>query len=317
MAFALADNKTSELAEWDDDILKYQLDWLDKQDFDIGDIGFMDYDLPGESKGTDGLTDPDEVPEVPQNVFGVKRGDVWLLGNHRLMCGDSTSEDDVKNLMDGQKADITFTSPPYNVGRTPNGNEQKYLNDKDNKNIQDYIIFLKSFTELSLNFSDYVFVNIQSLAGNKIALIEFLYLLKENYADTIIWDKMTAEPAIEKNVLNSRFEYIHIFSKKANRKIGAKEFRGTIPNMFQMNSRQEKEYAAVHKATFPTSFAEFFINNFSNINVYEPFCGTGTTIIASEKTGRTCYGMELDEHYCSVIIKRWQDFTGKTAIKEV
>lgn len=115
MAFALADNRTSELAEWDQDILSQQLAQLELNDFDIDVLGFDDFDLPDDRGGTDGLTDPDEVPEVQQNIFGVKRGDVWLLGNHRLMCGDSTSEDDVNKLMDGKVANIMMTDPPYGV----------------------------------------------------------------------------------------------------------------------------------------------------------------------------------------------------------
>lgn len=121
MAFALADNRTSELAEWDQDILSQQLAQLELNDFDIDILGFDDLDLPDDKGGTDELTDPDEVPEVPQNVFGVKRGDVWLLGNHRLMCGDSTSEEDVKKLMDGSRAVFCFTSPPYADMREYNG----------------------------------------------------------------------------------------------------------------------------------------------------------------------------------------------------
>jgi DNA modification methylase len=315
MAFALADNKTSELAEWDDDILKYQLDWLDKQDFDIGDIGFMDYDLPGESKGTDGLTDPDEVPEVPQNVFGVKRGDIWLLGNHRLMCGDSTSEDDVKNLMDGQKADITFTSPPYNVGKSIRGNF--YRNDSDDKD--DYVTFLSNFTNISLEVSKYVFVNIQALSANWLDVFIYQHKFISKLKDVLIWNKKQCHPNIQKGSFNTKFEFIYCFTdERSNGRNFPCSWQGKYPNVIETESNSGNEFSEDHKAGFPVSFPTWFIEkmDFSKL-VYEPFCGTGTTIIASEKTGRTCYGMELDEHYCSVIIKRWQYFTGKTAIKEV
>lgn len=234
---------------------------------------------------------------------------------HYLMCGDSTNIDEVEKLMDGQKADITFTSPPYNVGKTPNGNDQKYLNDSDNKSNDEFKNLLNLFTKNCLNYSDYVFSNIQSLSGNKIALIEHLYDLKDKFADTIIWDKKTAEPAMARRVLNSRFEYIHIFSNEAKRTIGKRDFRGTIANIFELNSRQGKEYANIHKATFPVQLPIYFIENFTESSCIDPFGGTGTTLIACEKTNRKCFMMELDPHYCSVIIERWQLATGKKAVK--
>lgn len=305
-------NADNAIASWAELDLNMAKDFDFSLDFDLDFMGFKDFKIEKENKNTD---KEDEVPEIPQNVFNVQLGDVWQLGNHRVMCGDSTDKETVEKLMNGQKADITFTSPPYNVGKTPNGNDQKYLNDSDNKSSDDYVSFLNDFTFNALEFSDYVFSNIQSLSGNKVALIEHLYALKEKFADTMIWDKMTAEPAMARKVLNSRFEYIHIFSNEAKRSIGKKDFRGSIPNIFSLNSRQGKEFAKVHKATFPVQLPEFFLNNFTETSCLDPFLGTGSTLIACEKTNRICYGMELDPHYVSVIIKRWQDFTGKTATK--
>lgn len=255
--------------------------------------------------------DEDEVPEHVEPI--TKLGDLYQLGNHRLLCGDSTSIDAVEKLMNGEKCEITFTSPPYNVGRTPNGNDQKYLNDSDNKESVEYTQFLKDFTTNCLMHSEFVFSNIQSLSGNKIALIDYLYRMKENYADTIIWDKETAEPAMAKNCMNSQFEYIHVFSQKANRIIGTKEFRGTVSNLYRHNSRKDKDFASIHKATYPVSFVEYFISTFSNESVLDPFGGSGSTLIACEKTGRKCYMMELDPHYIDVIVARWEKFTGKKA----
>ena len=112
------------------------------------------------------------------------------------MCGDSTDVLQVERLMNGKKSDIVFTSPPYNVGKTPNGNEQKYLNDKDDQDQQDYCDFITSFVSIYLEYADYVFENVQSVAGNKVALIDHLYRLKEKFADVMIWDKETSEPAM-------------------------------------------------------------------------------------------------------------------------
>jgi DNA modification methylase len=297
--------------EWDFDLLS---------NFDIEELkdwGFKEIELGlNIDKITEGNTEDDHIPEVKESR--VKLGDVWQLGKHRLMCGDSTKESDVEKLMNGEKAEISFTSPPYNAGQTPTetktNKKSKYINDLDNKSNQEYVNFLQTFTKLSLEYSEYSFVNIQSLAGNKTALIDYLYLTKDIYAETIIWNKQSAQPAMAENVLNSQFEYIHIFSKKANRSIGTKHFRGTLSNLINI-SKQTKNKVKEHNATFSIDFALHFVNNFSNKIVLDLFLGSGTTLIACEKTNRICYGMELDTKYCDVIIERWEQFTGQKAIK--
>jgi DNA modification methylase len=243
-------------------------------------------------------------------------GDLYEIGEHRLLCGDSTDSDQVAKLMNGEKADITFTSPPYNVGKTPNGNDKKYLNDNDNKSISEYVSLLDDFTKTALLFSDFVFSNIQSLSGNKIALIEHLYNLRSVYADVMIWDKKTAEPAMARKVLNSRFEYIYIFSNEAKRSIGKRDFRGTIDNIFELNSRQGKDFAKIHKATFPIQLPEMFIKNFTETSVLDCFCGTGSTMVAAHQLKRKCYGMELDPKYCQVIIDRMYKLDPTLTIKK-
>jgi site-specific DNA-methyltransferase (adenine-specific) len=275
------------------------LDWgMDELDFGID-----------EDEATE--IQEDEAPEVSQSEPISKLGDLWEIGKHRVLCGDCTNILNVEKLMDGQIIDITFTSPPYNVGMTPNGNKQKYLNDEDNKSLSEYLDLIQSATKNSLIASEYVFFNIQSIAGNKIALIEYLYNLREYFADYIIWDKTTAEPAMASNVLNSKFEFIYCFSKKANRSMGVKEFRGTLENIIYINSRQNKECADIHKATFPVDLPVYFINNFSKKSVLDLFLGTGTTLIACEQLNRVCYGLELDERYSDVIVKRWINFMMK------
>ena len=315
-AYVIADNQLALNAGWDIELLKIELEELKLNDFDLALTGFDDDFISGLlHKDTEGLTDEDATPEPPEDPVSVL-GDVWILGNHRVMCGDSTSIDAVEKLMDGQKADIAFTSPPYNVGKTPNGNDKKYLNDSDNKSADEYREFLNSFTNAALTVSDYVFSNIQSLAGNKVALISHVYDMRERYADVIIWDKGSAEPAMARKVLNSRFEYVYIFSNEAKRTIGKRDFRGTLSNIISINSRQDKEFSKVHKATYPVEFASHFIEHFTESTVLDQFGGTGTTLIASEKLGRSCFMMELDPKYVDVIIKRWQDFTGQEAVHE-
>ena len=253
--------------------------------------------------------------EIKTNIV---LGDLFEIGEHRLLCGDSTDSDSVAKLMNGEKAEISFTSPPYNAGTTPTeikmGKTSKYANDSDNKTETEYLKLLIDFTNNTLLFSDYSFVNIQSLSGNRTALIDFLYNMKEYYADTLIWQKQNAQPAMAENVLNSQFEYIHVFSHKANRAIGTKRSRGTLSNVLDI-SKQNKNGVKEHNATFPIDFAAHFVQNFCENSVLDLFLGSGTTMVASHQLKRKCYGMELDPKYCQVIIDRMRKLEPTIKIK--
>lgn len=278
-------------------------------------IDFTDQsEEPAETEGDD------EAPEVDEKSEPVsKRGEMYELGNSILMCGDSTNAEDVARLMGGDKADITFTSPPYNAGCTPTETKMnktsKYEGENtDNKSETEYAKFLNDYLSLSLEYSQYSFMNIQSLSNNKIAIIDTLYENKEKFADVLIWDKLNGQPAMANNVLNSVFEFIYVFSKKGNRAIGTKKYRGTIDNILHISKQNKNEFAKEHNATFPVEFAEFFVKNFSEKMVYEPFGGSGTTLIACEKNNRACRCMELSERYCDVIRRRytkWAKENGK------
>ena len=225
----------------------------------------------------------------------------------------------IEKLMNGNKADIAFSSPPYNAGTTATetamGKTTKYNGNDDNKSEYEYIEFLNAYIERAIEHSEYVFMNAQSIANNKIALIDVLYNNKELYADTIIWDKIHGQPAMAENVMNSVFEYVHIFSKKANRAVGTIQFRGTIDNILHLQSQRKNEYSDIHNATFSVEFASHFIINFAKESVLDQFGGTGTTLIACEQLDRICYMMELDEKYVDVIIDRWEKYTGRKAVK--
>jgi len=305
----------SAMAGQDDELLKGLIAELPT--LNLGDVGADVAALAGLMMETETAADPgaqvDRAAEL-QERWQTARGDVWLIesksgkGVHRLMCGDSARAEDVEKLLGGQMVDICFTSPPYNVAANSNlPDKDKYLTNTDDLSSDDYLSFLVSFITIALKFSEYVFVNIQSVSGNKTALIELLYALKKVYAETIIWDKCSSEPAMASNVLNSRYEYIHVFSKKANRAIGKKVFRGTLENLISIPSRQGNEFSGVHKATYPAEFAQFFVSNFSMASVFDPFLGSGTTMIAAEQTGRVCYGMEIAPEYVAVALQRCAD----------
>jgi DNA modification methylase len=300
----------------DDDFDALANEWdateLEEWGFEFPDLG-EDF----EPEILEAQEDDYEMPEQMQ--VDVVLGDLIEIGEHRLLCGDSTDSDQVKKLMNGQKADISFTSPPYNTKENAKlsphqSNGTKYNSYSDDLEDDEYLKLLTDFTNNSLLFSDYSFVNIQSLSGNKTALIDFLYNMKTVYADTIIWQKQNAQPAMAENVLNSQFEYIHIFSHKANRAIGVKKFRGTLSNVLEI-SKQTKNEIKEHNATFPIDLASYFVSNFSEKSVIDLFLGSGTTMVASHQLKRKCYGMELDPKYCQVIIDRMRKLDPTLIIK--
>lgn len=303
---ALADNATASVdLDWDDELISEE---ADKWGFDAS-----------EWLGNDWKDEPEEVvedeaPEVDESEPPKSElGKVYQLGSHRLMCGDSTDAGSVAILMNGERADIAFTSPPYNAGRTATetatGKTSKYENDDDNKSQEEYRLFLDKYLSICLDNAEFTFMNIQSLSNNKKALIGVLYDNMDCFADTIIWDKINAQPAMAHNVLNSRFEYIHCFSNTGTRAIGCVDFRGTLDNVIALPPQRNNDFAEVHNATFSLDFAEWFVKNFSQDSVLDSFGGTGSTLIVCEQLGRKCYMMELDPKYCDVIRKRYWKFT--------
>ena len=324
-ALNIALNKIS--GEWDNDKLNELFQDLKLNDFDLDLTGFdnieleeLNFEVTDEDILNDTLdvVDDEYVPEDDLTVT-VERGDLYRLGNHYLMCGDSTNSDDVDKLMQGHKADISFTSPPYNAGTTPTeahmGISSKYKHDDDNKTTEEYTKFLNDYLANAIKHSKYTFMNIQSLSNNKVSLIETLHDNKEYFADTIIWDKMAGQPAMAKNVLNSVFEYIHIFSERATRTIGTIEFRGTLENIVHIPLQRSNEYCKIHNATFSIDFVSYFVKHFAKDSVLDLFGGTGTTLIACEQLGRVCYMMEYDPYYCQVVLDRFRRFTGCDAVK--
>ena len=271
-------------------------------------------------KNPDTDVDEDEVPEkAPAHS---KLGNIYELGDHRLMCGDSTDIGSVEKLMNGEKAEICFTSPPYNLGENSklrgyngDGEDTVYNEKSDHKSQDEYLQFMVDWTEISLKFCKNVFCNVQLLAGNKIAIPRYWMAFHDRMIDIMVWDKEHAQPAAAPRVLNSVFEFIFIFSKDKNPKRTintGKTFRGDISNIFRLNPVRggKDEFTKNHGAIFPVAFAQHFIENFSSESIYEPFGGSGTTMIACEKTNRKCFMMEIDPHYCDVIVARWEKYTG-------
>jgi len=295
-ALVIADNKLALNAGWDDEALRVELEDLAG---DFGELmGFTDDELAELLKGeevTEGLTDEDAVPEAPEEPVTVE-GDVWLLGRHRLMCGDSTSIDAVERLMDGRKADMVFTDPPYNVAF--NGRSGKHDVIKgDQQSSEDFDAFIGEVC------------NVIAAVDPKVYYIwcnwKFYGALQGRlpYKACIVWAK---------NVfgMGQGYRHQHEFCL----------FNGNIDEEIKNESdlwQVKKDTSYVHPTQKPVQLSvRAFGNHVKLLNILDLFGGSGSTLIGAEQTGRNAYVMELDPKYCDVIIKRWQDFTGEKAIHE-
>ena len=324
--YTLADNRLAEMSEWDPEML--QIEWDELRGMGLGDdldmIGFTDADLQvllpeALMEATGGLTDEDAVPDAPAVPVTVL-GDVWLLGRHRLMCGDSTSIDAVERLMDGRKADMCFTSPPYNAdtkarqGDIFNGKKSvKLYSDgyADKMPSSEYVDFASSVLEICFSVTDgFIFWNVSYNAKSRFEYIQQINGRLSYLVEQICWKKSSTVPF--KGSLMRDWEPIFVFSTN-KQPISVK---AVTSNFWQISNTGAQ--TANHKACFPVELPEKGIDIVS-LNtglVFDPFGGSGSTLIACEKTARDCRMMELDPKYCDVIIKRWQEYTGRDAVLE-
>ena len=308
-ALMILDNKLNE-SKWDKQNTMTLLG-------EIGDFSFEPFNIDLDKFKSNSDLQEGEIPPKREST-DIKLGDVFHVGRHILICGDSTKE--IPQL---KKSNITVTSPPYNKGSNKLGGnkhrvESKYVNSDDE--IKNYLELLIGFTRESLLKSEYLFINMQMLAKNKVNLLEWLYEFRHNIVDVIIWSKHNGNPAFAENVLNSNFEFVWILKNESNPNRAVScgpTFRGTLSNVYEAGSNSNNEFSEIHAATFPIHLPAHFIQNFTKENdiVYDPFIGTGTTLIACEQTNRICYGVEIDPIYCQLVIDRWEKFTGKKAKK--
>jgi hypothetical protein len=257
----------------------------------------------------------------------VRSGDLWRLGRHRLLCGDATDPAQVARLFRGGRASLAVTSPPYNLGhgiaahsrkggwRAPAAS--KYAARPDRLPEAAYADLLVRATENALAVSDALVVNLQQVAGNKVALMEYLHRMRHHLADTAVWDKGSVAPALARNVMSSRFEFLFFFAPghRPTRAIPTAAFRGTVPNVYRGPIQRRNAYSGVHAATFPLHLPSWLIRTFDATGgtVFDPFLGTGTTLMAADDLGRACYGIEIEPSYCDIALSRWEQASGGTA----
>ena len=320
-AYVIADNKLALNAGWDDELLALELTQLDEMDFDLSLTGFNEdelSDLIGLNV-TEGLTDEDAVPDVPDEPI-TKRGDVWVLGSHKVMCGDSTLIDDVEKLLNGKTIDLIFTDPPYGVSYA---DKNKFLNNADKGNrIQDAIIndhmtieetgklWADTFSLWSQYQSEYSSYYISSPQGGDLFLMMMMMMNENNMPlkHTIIWNKNNH--VLGRCDYNYKHEPILYGWTKVHKFYGKGEFNKSVWDIAKPLKND------LHPTMKPVQLVDNCILNSSSSNqiVADMFLGSGTTVISAEKNNRVCYGMELSEKYCDVIIKRWEEYTGNTAV---
>jgi len=300
--------------EWDWDILANEWDTEKLTDWGL--------DLPLDVSVQELEAEEDDY-EIPNEIeTDIVLGDLFEIGEHRLLCGDSTDSDQVAKLMNGQKADIAFTSPPYNAAKNSHlngrvkGFDNKYQDNSDEMDDDNYLEFLYDFTNNTLINADYSFVNIQMLAQNKMVLIDYQYRLKEQLKDVLIWNKSQCPPNIVKGAFNTKWEYVFCFSYNNKTRGFPCSWQGKYPNVIETVNASQNEFASVHKATFPMAFPEWVISKMDFAkSVLDMFMGSGTTMVAAHQLKRKCYGMELDPKYCQVIIDRMKKLDPSLEIK--
>ena len=309
-AYVIADNQLAMNAGWDTTLLSLELADLKEQGFEMDVLGFDPKELDKllEPEQVDGLTDEDAVPEAPVEPK-TKLGDVYQLGNHRLMCGDSTSIDAVEKLMDGQKADMVFTDPPYGMFLDTNY-DSMFAADKSHRKTG------KRFDEVVGDHEDFAPELISTIFAAFHDTDEIFIWGADYFSELlpdrkngswIVWDKRTNENMDK--VSGNTFELC--WSKQKHKRLIARILWSGHHGM-----QKDDTKTRVHPTQKPVELVSWFFENWGKncIVVADLFGGSGSTLIACEKTNRHAMLMELDPKYCDVIVKRWEDFTGKKAV---
>jgi len=302
--------------EWDWELLANEWDYEQLEDWGL------DLEFDKIEEDSEGLTDEDDVPELAEEPVS-KVGDIWLLDEHRVMCGDSTSFESVEVLMAGEKADMVFTDPPYGMFLDADYSSMKnnldFAKDKGFTGGKKYDNVIGDHEDFNPEFINNIFkcfdyCNEVFLWG---ADYYSEYLVNKNDGSWIVWDKrannnddVKADESSDK-MYGSCFELCWSRNRH-KRDIARVKWAGVF------GTEQEFDRKRHHPTQKPALLAEWFFDRWGSDNdlVVDIYLGSGSTLIASEKKNRKCYGMELDPKYVDVIIKRWQDFTGKDAILE-
>ena len=321
-AYILADNRLGDLCEWDMEMVTSELVSLRDADFDISLTGF-DLSVEVETDSPAEVTE-DDVPDPPAEPV-TKLGDIWQLGEHRLMCGDATSASDMGALMDGAVSNMVFTDPPYNVAV---GSKNKVLNvmnhDKPGNRIEDDILGDVGMTDTEIGESLWkpAFQNLADNAADDCAIYVTMpqggtHMMMMMMADAswqvkheLIWLKNQPTFSMGRLDYDYKHEPIMYGWKKTHKFYGKGTFTKSV---WEIDKPRESK---LHPTMKPIELIANALLNSSQPGdvVADAFGGSGSTLIACEQTGRKCYMMELDPHYCDVIVQRWENLTGKKGV---
>jgi DNA modification methylase len=315
-AYILADNRLALNAGWDDELLRIELGELQSLDFDLDLLGFDDGELQdllaGGEESRDGLADEDAVPEVPATPVS-RPGDVWIMGSHRLLCGDATVASSYDTLLQGESVDMVFTDPPYNVNYANSakdklrGKDRAILNDNLGADFHDFLLAALTPTVQHCRGAVYV-----AMSSSELDTLQSAFRAAGGHWSTfIIWAKHTF--TLGRADYQRQYEPIlYGWPQGAQRHWCGDRDQGDVWNIKKPAKND------LHPTMKPVELVERAIRNSSRPGnvVLDPFGGSGTTLIAAEKSGRSARLIELDPRYVDVIVRRWQDWSGQQASRE-
>jgi len=303
-AFAIADNRTAELAEWDEDGLANVLQSLKVEDADL--LAATGYDAAEVDKMSKVEVTEDEVPEPPDEPI-TKLGDLWILGEHRVLCGDSTKREDVARVMGGDFAQLVVTDPPYGVDY-----QGGVFSKRDKLDGDETADLYGPILKLAYEFSDAkAAVYLWHSDGKAVDVFAALDAAKYVRRITIIWNKNIAQFGALSAQYKQKHEPCHYLFKKGQ---SPRWFGPTNETtVWDIDRNRTNEH---HPTEKPIGIMARPIQNSSEAAdiILDLFLGSGTTLIAAEQLGRKCYGMEISPAYCDVIVQRWENLTGKKAV---
>jgi len=313
VAYAVADNRTAELADWDEAALALVLDQLDSEQLEA--TGYTESELEAlldDLEPKDGVKE-DEPPEPPADPI-TKPGDLWLLGRHRLLCGDSTNKSDVERLMAGEKADLIWTDPPYGVnhiGGTKDPRRKTYRTGgvvyNDEKTGSD-LVWLVSSSISNIPCHDATVLYMASPAGSHVReMIDAFNASGFKFRHSLVWVKSA--------FVFGRADY-HYQHELILYGWGERHEWSGPRNLSTVLEFPRGDKTIDHPTSKPLGLVVATAQNHPAITMADPFLGSGTTLIAAEQLGRKCYGMELSPAYCDVIVQRWENLTGKKAERQ-
>ena len=347
-ALRIADNKTAEIAEWNLELLPIELAELQGMNFDLGLLGFDQDELAKllDPDGQQGLCDPDEIPAPPDEAI-TQPGDLWILGEHRLLCGDSSLAADLDRLLDGQPIHLCNTDPPYNVKVEPRSNNaiaaglssfqgtthhqsmdvarhpekskptQKKLRAKDRPLANDFVSDEEFDRLLDAWFGNIARVLVPGrgfyIWGGYANLGNYPPFLKKHglyFSQSIVWDKQ--HPVLTRKDMMGCFELAFYGWKEG----AAHQFLGPNNATDLWHVKKVNPQSMVHLTEKPVELAVRALQYSSRTgeNILDLFGGSGSTLIGAQQTGRRAFLMELDPLYCDVIVQRWERFTGNKAV---